>query len=84
MSWTYDESGGEDLGVWVQTIEYPASDNNPATAVTNSWFEWSATGKSSGNKITIPVHISLNGLIELLEWHNFDPSAMMEEIELQG
>ena len=84
MSWTYDESGGEDLGVWVQTIEYPASDNNPATAVTNSWFEWSATGKSSGNKITIPVHISFewaDGRI-VREWHNFDPSAMMEEIEL--
>ena len=32
MSWTYDENGGEDLGVWVQTTKYPASDNNPETA----------------------------------------------------
>jgi len=84
MSWTYDENGGEDLGVWVQTTLYPASDNNPATAVSHSWFTWSASGKKSGNKITIPVHISFewaDGKI-VREWHNFDPSAMMAEIEL--
>ena len=84
MSWTYDENGGEDLGVWVQTTKYPASDNNPETAVSHSWFIWSATGKSSGNTITIPVHISFewaDGKI-VREWHNFDTTAMMAEIEL--
>tara|TARA_Y100001980_G_C14179552_1_gene51204 strand:+ start:36 stop:383 length:348 start_codon:yes stop_codon:yes gene_type:complete len=84
MSWTYDENGGEDLGVWVQTTKYPASDNNPETIVSHSWFTWSATGKSSQNTITIPVHISFewaDGQI-VREWHNFDPSAMMAEIEM--
>ena len=68
MSWTYDENGGEDLGVWVQTTKYPASDNNPETAVSHSWFIWSATGKSSGNTITIPVHISF-------EWADGNPNV---------
>ena len=84
MSWTYDENGGEDLGVWVQTTKYPASDNNPETAVSHSWFIWSATGKSSGNTITIPVHISFewaDGKI-VREWHNYDPSEMMAEVEM--
>ena len=84
MSWTYEENEGEDLGVWVQTTKYPASDNNPETAVTHSWFIWSATGKASENLITIPVHISFewaDGKI-IREWHNFDTSAMMAQIEL--
>ena len=84
MSWTYDENGGEDLGVWVQTTNYPASDNNPETAVSHSWFIWSATGKSSGNTITLPVHISFewaDGKI-VREWHNYDPSEMMAEVEM--
>ena len=56
MSFNYDE-GSDDLGVWVQTINYPAMNGNPASTITQTWFNWSATGKSSGNTISIPVHI---------------------------
>ena len=83
MSLNYDE-GSDDLGVWVQTINYPAMNGNPAATITQTWFNWSATGKSSGNTITIPVHISFewaDGKI-VREWHNFDTTAMMAEIEL--
>ena len=83
MSFNYDE-GSDDLGVWVQTINYPAMNGNPAATITQTWFNWSATGKSSGNTITIPVHISFewaDGKI-VREWHNFDTTAMMAEIEL--
>tara|TARA_B100000886_G_C20327508_1_gene450905 strand:- start:172 stop:693 length:522 start_codon:yes stop_codon:yes gene_type:complete len=83
MSFNYDE-GSDDLGVWVQTINYPAMNGNPAATITQTWFNWSATGKSSGNTISIPVHISFewaDGKI-VREWHNFDTTAMMAEIEL--
>ena len=52
--------------------------------VTHSWFIWSATGKSSGNTITIPVHISFewaDGKI-VREWHNYDTTEMMAEVEM--
>ena len=83
MSFNYDE-GSDDLGVWVQTINYPAMNGNPAATITQTWFNWSATGKSSGNTITIPVHISFewaDGKI-VREWHNYDPSEMMAEVEM--
>ena len=53
--------------------------------ISHSWFNWSATGKSSGNTITIPVHISFewaDGKI-VREWHNYDPSEMMAELKWQ-
>ena len=83
MSFNYDE-GSDDLGVWVQTINYPAMNGNPAATITQTWVNWSATGKSSGNTITIPVHISFewaDGKI-VRECHKFDTTAMMAEIEL--
>ena len=79
-----DDEGGEDLGVWVQTITYPANNGYPETTMTQTWFTWNATGKSSGNTLEVPAHIGFewaDGKIAK-EWHNFDPSAMMAEFEL--
>ena len=79
-----DDGADEDLGVWVQTINYPPSNGSPEMTITQTWFNWSATGIASGNSIELPAHISFqweNGKI-VREWHNFDPTAMMAEIEL--
>ena len=79
-----DDEGGEDLGVWVQTITYPANNGYPETTMTQTWFTWNATGKASGNTLEVPAHIGFewaDGKIAK-EWHNFDPSAMMAELEL--
>ena len=79
-----DDEGGEDLGVWVQTITYPANNGYPETTMTQTWFTWNATGKSSGNTLEVPAHIGFewaDGKIAK-EWHNFDPSVMMAEFEL--
>ena len=79
-----DDEGGEDLGVWVQTITYPANNGYPETTMTQTWFTWNATGKASGNKLEVPAHIGFewaDGKIAK-EWHNFDPSGMMAELEL--
>jgi hypothetical protein len=79
-----DDEGGEDLGVWVQTITYPANNGYPETTMTQTWFTWNATGKASGKTLEVPAHIGFqwaDGKI-VKEWHNFDPSAMMAELEL--
>ena len=79
-----DEGATEDLGVWAQTIVYPPMNGNAEMTITQTWFNWSATGKASGNTIEIPVHISFewsDGKI-VREWHNFDTTEMMAELEL--
>ena len=79
-----DDEGGVDLGIWVQTITYPANNGYPETTMTQTWFTWNATGKTSGNNLQVPAHIGFqwgDGRI-VKEWHNFDPSSMMAELEL--
>jgi len=79
-----DDEGGEDLGIWIQTITYPANNGYPETTMTQSWFTWNATGKTSGKSLQVPAHIGFqwaNGKI-VKEWHNFDPSEMMAELQL--
>ena len=79
-----DDEGDEDLGVWIQTITYPANNGYPETTMTQSWFTWNAIGNVSGKSLQVPAHIGFqweNGKI-VKEWHNFDPTAMMAEIEL--
>ena len=79
-----DDGATEDLGVWAQTIVYPPMNGNAEMTITQTWFNWSATGKASGNTIEIPVHISFewsDGKI-VREWHNFDTTEMMAELEL--
>ena len=79
-----DDGATEDLGVWAQSIVYPPMNGSPEMTITQTWFNWSATGKASGNTIEIPVHISFewsDGKI-VREWHNFDTTEMMAELEL--
>ena len=79
-----DDGADEDLGVWVQTINYPPYNGSPEMTITQTWFNWSATGIASGNSIELPAHISFQWENDKIvrEWHNFDPTAMMAEIEL--
>lgn len=79
-----DDEGGEDLGIWIQTITYPANNGYPETTMTQSWFTWNAIGNVSGKSLQVPAHIGFqweNGKI-VKEWHNFDPSEMMAELQL--
>ena len=85
ITMSFGEDGGEDLGVWVQTITYPALGEYPPATMTQSWFDWNATGKVSGKKIVLPAHIGFrwgdNGKI-VEEWHNYDTQEMMAELAL--
>jgi hypothetical protein len=85
ITMSFGEEGGQDLGVWVQTITYPALGDYPSITLTQSWFDWNATGKVSGNTIVLPAHIGFkwgeNGKI-IEEWHNYDTQEMMAELAL--
>lgn len=79
-----DDEGGDDLGLWVQTITYPANNGYPETTMSQVWFTWKATGKISGKELQVPAHIGFqwgDGMI-VKEWHNFDPSSMQAELAL--
>lgn len=52
--------------------------------MSQSWFTWNAIGNVSGKRLQVPAHIGFqweNGKI-VKEWHNFDPSEMMAELQL--
>tara|TARA_B100001059_G_scaffold168502_1_gene168288 strand:+ start:613 stop:1125 length:513 start_codon:yes stop_codon:yes gene_type:complete len=70
---------GKDEPIYVETKAYESGQT-----WTNTWFRWSAVGKTSGNLIEIPVHISFrwenDEIVE--ESHLFDPSLMVAELEL--
>ena len=82
---TFGEEGGEDLGVWVQTINYPAVGEYPPATLTQSWFDWRATGKITGKTIVLPAHIGFkwgdDGKI-IEEYHTYDTQEMMAELAL--
>jgi len=84
---TFGEEGGEDLGVWVQTITYPAIGEYPSNTITQSWFDWNATGKATGKKIVLPAHIGFkwgkDGKI-IEEYHTYDTQEMMAELALMN
>ena len=80
MQWGTDE----DTSYWVETTDYPGADSyNPAT-VTQTWFNWIATSKLTGETITMPAHISFfwgeDGKIAQ-EYHMYDTAAMIAGIE---
>ena len=85
ITMSFGEDGGEDLGVWVQTITYPALGEYPSVTLTQSWFDWNATGKVSGKTIVLPAHIGFkwgdDGKI-IEEYHNYDTQEMMAELAL--
>ena len=82
MSWGQNEQ--EDIGQWVETSTYPAGHANDAVTVTQTWFNWNATSKLTGETINLPAHISFlwneDGKIAQ-EFHNYDTGEMTAAIE---
>lgn len=83
MSWG-GENENQDIGQWVETTNYPAGPANDAVTVTQTWFNWNATSKLTGETINLPAHISFiwndDGKIAQ-EFHNYDTSEMTAAIE---
>ena len=81
MTWG---NGEVDLGQWVETTNYPAGPANDAVTVTQTWFNWNATSKLSGETINLPAHISFiwgpDGKI-VREHHFYDTTEMVAAIE---
>lgn len=70
---------GLDEPIYVETKTYPTGQT-----WTNTWFKWSGVGKTSGQTVEIPAHLSFrweNGEI-VEEVHLFDPTLMVEELVL--
>ena len=82
MSWGQNEQ--EDIGQWVETTTYPAGPANDAVTVTQTWFNWNATSKLTGETINLPAHISFlwneDGKIAQ-EFHNYDTGEMTAATE---
>ena len=55
-SWSQEE-GGDDIGAWVESTNYPAGPANKPASVTQVWFTWDGTSISTGDALTIPVHV---------------------------
>ena len=55
-SWSQEE-GGEDIGAWVESTNYPAGPANEPASVTQAWFTWNGTSSSTGDSLSIPVHV---------------------------
>ena len=56
ISWSQEE-GGEDIGAWVESTDYPAGPANKPASVTQVWFTWKGTSNLSGETISVPAHI---------------------------
>ena len=70
---------GGDNPIFVETKSYANGET-----WTNTWFRWSAVGKSSGKLIELPANLNFrweNGEI-VEEVHLFDPALMIQEIAL--
>ena len=82
MSWGAE--GATDVGQWVETASYPPGPSNDAVTVTQTWFNWIATSKLTGETITLPAHISFiwgdDGKISE-EYHMYDTTEMTAAIE---
>ena len=81
---SFGEEGGEGLGVWVQTIDYPASNGYEASSNSQTWFTWSGKSKISGNEVVVPVFIGFqwkDGKI-VQEWHHYDPTNLNAEMAM--
>ena len=55
-SWSQEE-GGEDIGAWVESTNYPAGPANKPASVTQVWFTWKGTSVTTGEVLSIPVHV---------------------------
>ena len=55
-SWSQEE-GGVDIGAWIESTNYPAGPANKPASVTQAWFTWNGTSSSTGDSLSIPVHV---------------------------
>jgi hypothetical protein len=74
----------KDIGFWVETTSYPGGDAYDAVTVTQTWFNWIAKSKLTGETINLPAHISFiwddDGKIAA-EYHMYDTTQMVAAIE---
>ena len=74
----------QDIGYWVETTNYPGGEAYDALTVTQTWFNWIATSKLTGETINLPAHISFiwgdDGKIAA-EYHMYDTTQMVAAIE---
>ena len=82
-SWSQDD-GGEDIGAWIESTNYPEGPANEAVSVTQAWFTWNGTSKLSGEVISVPVHVvyvwNSEGKIET-EYQFYDPTNIAAAVE---
>ena len=68
----------------VETTSYPGGDAYDPVTVTQTWFNWIATSKLTGEIITLPAHINFmwgdDGKIAA-EYHMYDTTQMVAAIE---
>ena len=74
----------QDIGYWVETTSYPGGDAYDPVTVTQTWFNWIATSKLTGEIITLPANINFmwgdDGKIAA-EYHMYDTTQMVAAIE---
>ncbi len=56
ISWSQEE-GGEDIGAWIESTNYPGGPANEPASVTQVWFTWHGTSNLTGETISVPAHI---------------------------
>ena len=82
-SWSQEE-GGKDIGAWVESTKYPAGPANKPASVTQLWFTWSGTSISTGEALSIPVHVvyvwNAEGQVQTIYqfFDSIDASAVIE------
>ena len=82
-SWSQEE-GGNDIGAWVESTNYPAGPANNPVSVTQVWFTWNGTSIKTGEALSIPVHVAYawndNGQVETIYqfFDSVDATAVIE------
>ena len=56
ISWSQEE-GGDDIGAWVESTNYPAGPANEPASVTQVWFTWHGTSNLTGETLSVPAHV---------------------------
>ena len=82
-SWSQEE-GGDDLGAWVESTNYPGGPANKPASVTQVWFTWKGTSISTGESLSIPVHVvyvwNEEGQVQTI-YQFFDSVSVTDAIE---
>ena len=82
-SWSQEE-GGDDIGAWVESTNYPAGPANKPASVTQVWFTWNGKSVKTGEALSIPVHVAYawndNGQVQTIYqfFDSVDATAVIE------